>query len=152
MNFPHAKNNMTISFFAQGIPKGQPRPRAFARKFGDKFSARMYDPGTAEGWKQCVAVAAKSNPPMEPFSGPVILSLRFWMPRPKNHFRSNGNLKEGAPQWHTGKPDADNFAKAVMDALTVLGTWRDDSQVCDLRVTKNYAVTETGCGIQITPL
>ncbi|NCA12937.1 MAG: RusA family crossover junction endodeoxyribonuclease, partial [Proteobacteria bacterium] len=39
----------------------------------------------------------------------------------------------------TAKPDADNCAKAVMDALTQLGAfWRDDAQVVELRVWKDY--------------
>ena len=40
---------------APGIPKGQPRPRAFSRN----GHARVFDPGTAEGWKSAVAVAAQ---------------------------------------------------------------------------------------------
>ena len=37
-----------IEFFVEGDPKPQPRPRAFARKIGNKFMARVYDAGTAE--------------------------------------------------------------------------------------------------------
>jgi Holliday junction resolvase RusA-like endonuclease len=31
-------------------------------------------------------------------------------------------------QWHTGKPDVDNLAKALYDALKGI-VWRDDSQI-----------------------
>lgn len=134
-----------IQFFAQGIPKGQPRPKAFARG----GHAAVYDPGTAEGWKGQVALAAK------PFlkslladHPPLTLKLDFWMPRPKGHYGAKG-LKLNAPKYHTGKPDADNLAKAVMDALTQLGIWKDDAIVVDLRVKKYYAVFATGCTISI---
>jgi hypothetical protein len=40
-----------ISIFVHGEPKGQPRPRAFARG----GMVRMYDPATAEGWKSAIA-------------------------------------------------------------------------------------------------
>lgn len=35
-------------------------------------------------------------------------------------------------------PDLDNLAKAALDALTELGFWRDDAQICGLIVTKIY--------------
>lgn len=135
-----------ISFFVAGIPKGQPRPRAFARKFGAKFSARMYDPGTAEEWKGQVANSVKLLIPPVPIECPLALKLNFFFPRPKKHRRSNGELKPNAPLFYTQKPDADNVAKAVMDALTMLGMWNDDSQICRLTVTKHFALQP---GVQI---
>jgi Holliday junction resolvase RusA-like endonuclease len=134
---------MTISFSVAGDPKGQPRPRAFAmRGVGGKYSARVFDPGTAEAWKQQIAVAAMPMRPPAPFTGPVALKIAFVFRRPKSHFRSNGELKPDAPRYSTAKPDADNCAKAVMDALTQLGAfWRDDAQVVELRVWKDYGKT-----------
>jgi Holliday junction resolvase RusA-like endonuclease len=133
-----------IQFFAQGIPKGQPRPRAFSRG----GSARVYDPGTAEGWKSQIAMAAREHVPHAPLSGPVKLRLQFHIPRPKSHLRANGELKPTAPYLNTKKPDADNYAKAVMDALTTLRFWQDDAQVAELSVRKAYS-TQAGCLIEI---
>lgn len=166
-----------ITFFAQGLPKGQPRPRAFAMKIGNKFQARVFDSGTAENWKSRIAEAARphlrkrsewtcpacnavtsfedkecftyicedcenplvlreSNLP-NPLAKPIRLAIRFQMPRPKHHSNKKG-LKPDAPFWHVGKPDADNLAKAVMDALTTLGMWKGDEQVAQLIVSKVY--------------
>jgi len=36
-----------LSFFVAGIPKGQPRVKAFSRG----KHAGVYDPGTSDGWK-----------------------------------------------------------------------------------------------------
>jgi Holliday junction resolvase RusA-like endonuclease len=143
----------SLTFFAQGIPKGQPRPRAFARKFGAKWSARVYDAATAEGWKSQVADAfAKQKPPgFQTFDGPVEVEMRFHFPRPKCHLRSNGNVKQSAPHFHTCKPDCDNAAKAVLDALTQIGVWRDDKQVCRLLVEKTYS-GNAGASITIQQL
>ncbi len=138
-----------ISFRVTGVPKGQPRPRAFAMKFGDKYQARMYDAGTAEGWKSCVAAAAKEFLPGAPLEAALRLTLVFYLPRPKNHYRANATLKDWAPIWFTGKPDADNLAKAVMDALTTLGMWKDDSQVAKLTSVKAYATDKPGCDVTI---
>jgi len=143
---------VTIQFFAHGEPKGQPRPKAFARKFGAKWSARVYDPGTAEGWKSQIAVAAHDHIPHTPIAGPLALTLEFIMPRPKSHYRTGknaGQLRDDAPAWHTGKPDRDNLEKAVMDALTQLGFWVDDSQVCDGPTTKRYAKPGERTGVEI---
>lgn len=123
----------SITFFVPGEPKGQPRARAFAMKRGDKTYVRMYDPSTAEGWKNLVAGVARPHLPLHPPLGPVSLSTVYTMPRPRGHFGSGRNacvLKPNAPQWHIGKPDIDNLDKAVMDCLTNLGFWKDDCQVC----------------------
>lgn len=143
-----------IEVYAYGDPKGQPRARAFA--FAGR--ARMYDPGTAEGWKAQVAQAIQPHLPEQPIGGALALCLDFVMPRPKGHYRSgkrSDELKDAAPHWHTGKPDCDNLAKAVMDALTTLSIWHDDCQVATLTVTKRYQRNKqerTGCAIRIEAL
>lgn len=108
-------------------------------KFGTKWQARVYDAGTAEGWKSQIATSWKENKPADfvQFTGPVGLFITFLIPRPKSHFLRSG-LRETAPFYCMKKPDVDNYAKAVMDALTVLGVFVDDSLVCDLRVIKRF--------------
>lgn len=144
-----------IAFYVRGEPKGQPRPRAFARKMGGKFVARVFESGTAEGWKSCIAQAATPVRPAAPLTGPVMLKLHFHMPRPRGHYVASNpvkGLKGSAPIWHIGKPDNDNLQKAVMDAITQLGGfWVDDSQVALVRSGKIYS-TSPGCGVEIIPM
>ena len=136
----------SLSFFALGTPVGQPRPRACIRG----RHAGMYDPGTADAWKAAVASAAKAAWDGRIFSGPIRLSLTIYMPRPKHHFRANGVLKPTAPRWHTSKPDRDNVEKAVKDAITHAGIWKDDSLVCDGPTSKVYAAAgQSGAQIHI---
>ena len=147
-----------ISFFAHGDPKGQPRPRAFARKFGAKWQARVYDAGTAEGWKSQVALAVKAlNKGIVIPDGPIRVNSSFYFRRPKSHFRTGKNahlLRDDAPEWHTQKPDRDNLDKAVLDALTQLGCWSDDCQVCAGEISKRWAPLGSGpgCLLEIEPL
>lgn len=146
-----------ISFFVEGEPKAQPRPRAFARRMGSTFAARVYDPGTAEGWKSLVATAARPHLSAEPIQGPVYLKVGFVFARPKSHFGTGRNslmLKKSAPRAHVSTPDLDNLVKAVKDALTQIGMWKDDSQVCEEKVYKRYAdVNERqGATIEISEL
>lgn len=125
-----------IEFRVQGEPKAQPRPRAFARKFGNgTVAARMYDAGTAEGWKGLIAQAARPHVPAVPLEGPLRVDVDFFFPRPKRLMRAKD--PEG-PIPHDGKPDRDNLDKAVLDALTQLGFWRDDAQACDGRIRKFF--------------
>lgn len=141
---------MNLCFVAEGIPKGQPRARAFYMK--DK-GVRMFDPSTAEGWKSQVAVAGRGVLPEIPIEGPIILTLTFFFPRPKSHYGSGkkaSTLKDSAPKFHIGKPDADNLAKAVMDAMTQLGFWKDDAQVWCLGVFKYFATEKPGCRVDLS--
>jgi Holliday junction resolvase RusA-like endonuclease len=139
----------TISFFVAGEAKAQGRPRAFAFKRGDKIQVRAYSPGTAEEWKSAIAVAAK-DVGIEKFAGPVSIELRFNFKRPKSHFRANGQLKDKAPFYHTQKPDFDNLAAAVANALTKIGAWNDDAQLARVLVTKDWSIGNSAGGCHIT--
>ncbi len=149
--------NDPISFFVPGIPKAQPRPRAFARKFGDKWAARVYDAGTAECWKSQIAAAARPHLPKHPISGPVSVQITYYMPRPKSHYRTgkySNELRADAPRFHIVKPDAQNCSKGSFDALTQIGMWQDDCQICQESAAKIYAGfgQPTGADITIRPL
>ena len=50
---------ITLEIF--GEPKAQPRARAYAMKFGNKYSARMYDSDSADAWKAAVDAALKKT-------------------------------------------------------------------------------------------
>jgi len=139
---------MTITAHIVGTPKPQPRPRAFAR--GGR--ARVYDPGTAEGWKSAIAMEMREHAG-KVIDGALWVTMVFYMPRPKSHFRTGKYshlLKDSAPEHHTSKPDGDNLAKGTMDALTGIQVWRDDSQVVSLSVSKVWAHTEPGMSLAIT--
>lgn len=135
---------MTIDVWIDGLPKAQPRPRAFARA----GHARVYDPGTAEGWKGAVALALRPWAGKR-VGGPVRLSLLFSFLRPASHRTGAGVLRKGAPVEHVSKPDADNLVKAVLDACTGIGIWRDDTQVVSLTAQKRYSDVQQGCRFQL---
>lgn len=145
-----------IIFRVYGEPRGQPRPRAFARKMGGKFVARVFESGTAEGWKSLIAAEAAAHVPDSPIlRGPVRVDAFFIFPRPKSHYRTGkraDELRADAPTWHTAKPDRDNLDKALLDALTQLGGfWSDDCQVCAGEIQKFYA-GRPGLLVKITAL
>jgi Holliday junction resolvase RusA-like endonuclease len=146
----------TLAFTVHGEPKGQPRPRAFARKMGNVHVARFYDSDVADEWKRQVMLAIIEAANAHKWTltlRPVAVELRFAMPRPKSHSGAKG-LKTSAPEYHTQKPDIDNLEKLLGDQITRSGRiWRDDSQVVSMRSDKFWAVAnEQGCSVSISTL
>ena len=144
----------TLAFQVTGQPKGQPRPRAFARKMGSVHVARFYDSDVANAWKSAVMLAIIEAAKLHKWAltlGPVAVELRFAMPRPKSHFGAKG-LKPSAPEFHTQKPDIDNLEKLLGDQITRSGRiWRDDSQVVSMRSDKFWATgADQGCSVSIS--
>lgn len=136
---------MTLRLTWHGLPKGQPRAKATRRG----AFVRMYTPDTADGMKDGIrrlAMEAMAAGKWEHTMGPVEVVITAYFTRPASHFRrvrGSDVLKQGAPIYHTQKPDADNVSKAVMDALgphgSWPGVWADDKQVASLIVGKCYA-------------
>lgn len=109
-----------------GKPLGQPRQRHAVRH----GHAVNYLPGQhpIHGFKLDIRTAWKQ--PM--ICGPCRCEIVAVFERPK----SKTKKRSANPRLlHTSKPDADNLCKAVCDALNGIA-WKDDSQVCDLRITK----------------
>lgn len=154
----------SISFQVAGAPRGEPRHRF------DPRSRRHHsdDSGPAHAWKQAVRRAALEalgipfapERAVVPARIPVTLDLEFLMERPLKHFRGRnqdaGVLRDDAPVLHTAKPDADNLAKAVMDALgpwpkgALPILWEDDQVIAELRVRKRYTALEPGVRVRLT--
>lgn len=141
---------MVIEFFVDGVPKAQPRTQSYAMmKNGKPVLAKggrpiiiTYTPDSANVWKGCVKQYARGHAPKKPLEDVICVKLRFQMPRPKNHYgtgRNAGVLKAGSPTFHTSTPDVDNLAKAVLDVLTEMKFWGDDSQIAICRISKVYA-------------
>lgn len=77
-----------------------------------------------------------------PIGGPVAVQIVAEFTRPKSHYGTGRNasvLKSTAPILHTQAPDGDKIARLVLDALTIAGVYRDDSQVAVLRVEKRWS-------------
>jgi Holliday junction resolvase RusA-like endonuclease len=130
-----------IEFTVEGLPKGQPRPRAYARRMGNKYVARVYDSDVADDWKDCIDAVLKRNfAGRAPSLERMVVAMHFRMPRPQSHLNSTGKLRTAAPTHHTSKPDIDNLIKCVLDRITQSELiWKDDSQVDKLVAQKVYS-------------
>ena len=76
----------------------------------------------------------------EPIAGPVEVTVTFRFARPAGHYGTGRNadaVRPSAPAHPTGgKGDIEKLVRAVHDALTAAGVWRDDAQVVRLNAAK----------------
>lgn len=124
-----------IKIIVLGEPTAQKRHRH--TKMG-KFT-RTYDPSAPD--KADFLGIVQKQAPETPIDKPIKVEIRAFFTRPKSHYRTGKNigiLKDSAPKWHTSRPDCDNIAKFVFDALNKV-YWRDDSCICAQKVVKLYS-------------
>lgn len=111
------------------IPKDRNK-RPFVHHYVDKQTE-----GCKKALAQMARIAMRSKPIIQ---GPVQVTIVAWMPIPtswsgvKRLRAQNGEIRP------TTKPDYDNFAKIVGDALNGV-VWWDDSQIVDGQCVKMYS-------------
>ena len=137
---------MKIEYTVIGTPKPQSRPRFFRNKAGYMGT---YSPKTdwfnivyAETLKQ-----KQINLNNQQLNGALSIKLCFYMPIPK----SISKKKRATLKFVTKKPDIDNLAKAVLDAINYTNLWEDDSHISHIESSKVYG-EEPRCEICIEEL
>jgi Holliday junction resolvase RusA-like endonuclease len=88
------------------------------------------DNPNAKAWEQRIATEAQKVGGGALFTGPVILTVAFHLPRPKS-------LPKRVTH-HMTRPDCDKATRCVLDALTGV-LYGDDGQVVELHVRKQFA-------------
>ena len=128
-----------IEFFVPGAPVGKGRPRAARRGAG----VVMFTPGKTAGYEALVAATAAAAPPGDALAhqlldGPLEAVLEMRFPVPASWSKAKRERALAGAEWHTSKPDADNVAKAILDACNGV-VFRDDSQIVILIATKAFS-------------
>lgn len=131
-----------------GLPRGKERPRATipwpwvekyirSGKRGKRPIPRVYTSTKYQAWEQAIAdqlaIEWRRAGYVEPLDEPCALLLGLYFPRPVSRTRKTLPNPEYP---HTAKPDGDNVAKAVQDAIEKAGIVVNDSRIFDLRVVK----------------
>lgn len=137
-----------IFFWVDGVAKPAGSKRGFAIKKGGVYTGRVaiVDANkNSRDWKTDVGIAAHRKAGINPelWTGPLHLTLAFVLRRPKCHYRSGKNahlLRDDAPPFPVGMPDATKLVRGVEDALTGI-LWKDDAQIVTQHVTKRYGDT-----------
>ena len=115
----------TILLSVDGIPRPQPRPRFYKGRVISTADAN------ARRWINLIESAARvALDAAGKVEGPIAVALHFAFP-------TKDKTRWGKP--HTARPDADNLAKLVLDAVMRAGLIGDDSGVARLVIVKAWA-------------
>lgn len=133
-------SNKIFLHFEKGMPKGTSQQKGESIRYKISGGRRVpyvhhFKKANVEGLRRELELRLKRHRPETPAEGPVRLSLIFYF-----------DIKSPKKLWgtfKTTKPDADNYAKELIDAMTSVGFWGDDAQVADLHVVKYYAEKAT---------
>ena len=118
-----------INFAVNGNVRGQARPRFTGKRRKGKKQA--YEKPEDTAYKKSIAKAYREAANGVFFTGEVTLTIHVYRKMPKS--------KKGDNEPDIYKPDVDNIAKAVMDALNGVA-YEDDKQVFCLSICKHKRV------------
>lgn len=118
-----------------GVPAGKGRPK-FSTVNGH---AVAYTPKKTANYENLVKLAyqEQAGSMFEP-SDQLRAEIKAFFPIPKSTTKRKRAEMQAGGILHTKKPDADNIAKAILDALNGVAYY-DDAQVCELFVKKLYS-------------
>lgn len=122
-----------LTIDGEPVSKGRPRFRVMG-----KF-VQTYTPTKTKKAEEHIRKEIKKQFIRKPFNLPLVIELDFFFSIPKSYTKKQRKEIEDNYYHHTQKPDCDNLAKLVLDAMNGL-IYEDDKQVFALRITKKYAV------------
>lgn len=124
------KKSTTIEIEEKAIPKGRPR---FVRR-GNFVQA--YTPKKTHDYEKRVAQIYKERINKK-YEGPIRILIKVEI-KPAKSLSKKKTQELIEKQWHEQKPDVDNLAKAILDALNGIA-YLDDSQIQELDVVKCWS-------------
>jgi Holliday junction resolvase RusA-like endonuclease len=150
-----------LDFFVEGhpVPGGSKSAFAARRKDGSLVFRKgtnipvvnMVDSGKGnKEWRRTVGWEAKRFMAFKSLLAgcPLRWIFNFWLKRPQNEFRANGELKDWAKRHHLSSPDVLKLCRSTEDALTGI-VWHDDAQVVCGSFSKQYCGQGEKEGVRI---
>jgi Holliday junction resolvase RusA-like endonuclease len=126
-----------IAFTVPGMPIGKGRPRISTRG----GFARAYTPAKTVAFESLVAVKAEqAMEGRDLIEGPVAMTLNISLPVAQSWSGKKKAAALAGTLRPCGRPDIDNFTKAIADGCNGV-VYRDDSQIVLLNAAKRYAET-----------
>ena len=132
----------TFTIPGKPVAKGRPRVASIGGH------ARAYTPAKTAAAEQSFLALALPYRPAEPLDGPIAVRIVLALPVPASWSKRKRTAAAEGDLLPAGRPDLDNYAKLILDALNGV-FWRDDAQIVDLRVTKAYALGAAGTTVAI---
>ena len=123
---------------AQRAPQGvivPPLPPALRKR----HSVRMYSPAEVRKWQlEARAIASEYMKGQNPLKGMLVVDISVYLAPPLSMPKKKLALALTGLIHPITRPDCDNYAKAVLDALNGI-VWLDDAQIIHLTVSKHFA-------------
>ena len=126
---------MTVYFTIPGEPQGKARPRVVRGKDG---RAHSYTPDKTVQYETLIRREYRRQGGMR-FPDGAVLSVRMvaWYAVPKSASKQHRAAMLAGELLPTKKPDLDNIAKVICDALNGVA-YHDDAQVVELYAEKRW--------------
>lgn len=126
---------LTLTIPIMPTPKARPRAQIFSGR------VHIFTPKTTADYERKIASYYQQSSKAFKFDKDqaICVSIVFGMPIPKSTPKSRKQAMAQGIIRHTKRPDIDNLAKAVLDALNGVA-WDDDSQIVKLTASKEYSV------------
>lgn len=130
-----------LSFVLPTTPKAQARPRVTVRDNGKQRFAHAYKTADQQANERTLEAFLMPYRPKSPLTSPVVLEFIACLPVGRSESKRAREAKLRGEIGMIKKPDLDNLAKQLKDAMTRMGFWLDDSQVVSLRCEKIWGET-----------
>lgn len=125
---------MKVEFTVPGIPVAKQRPK-FSRQGA---FVRSYTPDKTVNYESLVKISYTEKNGETKLSGALRAEIRAFFPIPKSVSKKKHEQMASGKIRHDKKPDADNCAKSILDALNKIA-FDDDGQIAELYVYKYYS-------------
>ena len=127
---------MIYEFEVEGKIVGKERPRV------NMYTGMVYTPNRTKDYEFLVQQSFKvQNPNFRMLDGRVSIEIIAYMSIPKNTSKVKMKAMIDNQISPTKKPDIDNIAKSILDAMNKF-VFKDDNQVSKISVEKRYGEKE----------
>lgn len=122
---------MKVKFTIPGIPVPKARPRV--------VKGHTYTPKKTKDYETLVKDVYALTVGEYLGDSAIVATIDLYFPIPESYSKSKKRRIADGEIKHTKRPDVDNCAKAILDALNEVA-YKDDSQIVESRITKHYAI------------
>lgn len=127
---------MIYEFEVEGKIVGKERPRV------NMYTGMVYTPNRTKDYEFLVQQSFKvQNPSFNMLEGRISIEIIAYMSIPKNTSKVKTQAMLENKISPTKKPDIDNIAKSILDAMNKF-VFKDDNQVSKISVEKRYGESE----------
>lgn len=122
---------MKVKFTIPGVPVPKARPRVVRGHAFTPKKTKDYETLVKDVYNLTVGEYLGDSA--------IVATIDLYFPIPESYSKSKKRRIADGEIKHTKRPDVDNCAKAILDALNEVA-YKDDAQIVESHITKHYAV------------